>query len=222
MKGRLRNVKITQQQKDFAFYDIEKLQQLNDLKKTYSNFVVEFCCGTGDFLVNYASLVPATFFLGIDYAENAILRALKKAYNKNLQNCKFLNEYIQKAIEYFPIEFFDIIYISFPDPWPKRRHASRRLVTKDFLININKFIKDKGFCIIITDNCWYQQFIDKEIENSEINKYYVKFWENDWYIEDEEKFLSSFYYYPSNYYIKAKSNHSKIRFYVLKKIKYLP
>ncbi|HPC38258.1 MAG TPA: methyltransferase domain-containing protein [Exilispira sp.] len=215
MKGRLRNVSITKEQRKFANLEISDLENLNLLKNNYDKFVLEFCCGTGDFLVNYAQIEVKTFFIGVDYAENAILRALKKAYNKKLYNCKFINAYIQEAINYFKDDFFDIIYINFPDPWPKRRHASRRLVTKDFLCKVNKILKKEGICIIITDNKWYQDFIDQQLKEI---KCYSKYYNDAWYIEDEEKFCSTFAFFSSNYYLKAKKMNNKIRFYVLKKL----
>lgn len=214
MKGRLRNVKISEQQDKFARFDDTSLANLDNLCAEYDKFILEFCCGTGDFLVEYASIQPKTFFIGIDYAENAIFRALKKAYNKKLNNCKFYNGYIQQAMEYFKEEFFDIIYISFPDPWPKYRHTNRRLVTTEFLNNVFKIIKKDGFCIVITDNKWYQDFIDYQL-NKEIS--FIKYFNESWYTEDEERFLSTFCYFPSNYYKKAKEEGNIIRYYILKK-----
>jgi len=212
MKGRLRNVKITEEQRVFAEFRDDDFATLSLLKNKFNKFILEFCCGTGDFLTEYAKIEPQTFFLGIDYAENAYLRALKKSYKNKLINCKFYNNYIQKAIENLVPEFYDIIYISFPDPWPKRRHTSRRLVTKQFLKEISVFLKKDGYCIIITDNKWYQEFIDNEL-NNEIE--YEKFFEN-WFTEKEDEFLSNFKYFPSNYYNKAKKVGNVIRYYVLK------
>lgn len=214
MKGRLRNVKIEDFHKNFALVNSDFLKNLPSLKQKFNKFIVEFCSGTGDFLVNYAALEKDTFFLGIDYAENAIFRAVKKAFNNNLENCKFFNGYIQHAIEYFENNFFDIIYISFPDPWPKKRHTNRRLVTKEFLNYLFNLIKDEGYCIIITDNIWYQKFIDEELLKIEN---FTKYFEQSWWTDDEDEFLQSFKYFPSNYYKKAKENGSNIRYYILRK-----
>jgi tRNA (guanine-N7-)-methyltransferase len=215
MKGRLRNVKISDEQKKFASLLISDLQNLNQLASNYNKIILEFCSGTGDFLVNYAEVEPQSFFLGIDYAENAYLRALKKAYNKKLCNCKFMNIYIQEVLDYLEDQFFDIIYINFPDPWPKKRHANRRLVTDQFLCKINRLIKKGGYCIIITDNKWYQEFIDEQLSN--INCFSM-YYNDSWFTEDEKEFSSTFSFFQSNYYFKAKELNSKIRFYVLRKI----
>lgn len=213
MKGRLRNVKISDEQRKFASFSISDLQNIKLFESHYSKFILEFCSGTGDFLMNYAEVEPKNFFLGIDYAENACLRALKKVYNKKLSNCKFINNNIHEVINYLENQFFDIIYINFPDPWPKKRHTNRRLVTDEFLCKINGLIKKEGYCIIITDNKWYQEFIDEQLKK--INCY-IKYYENSWFTEDEKEFSSTFGFFQSNYYLKAKKLNNIIRFYVLK------
>ncbi|MFN3410595.1 MAG: tRNA (guanine(46)-N(7))-methyltransferase TrmB [Exilispira sp.] len=215
MKGRLRNVKINEQQRKFANFDQSNLSELIFYKDKYEKFILELCSGTGDFLVGYAEKEPESFFLGIDYAENAHIRALKKAFNLKLNNCKFINSYIQETLNYLPEEFFNTIYINFPDPWPKKRHINRRLVTKEFLCKINKFIKINGYCIIITDNNWYKEFIDEQIYQI---KCYSKYFKDSWFTEDEEKFSSIFPLFYSNYYLKAKKLNNIVRFYILQKI----
>ncbi len=213
MKGRLRSVKINTQQRSFASFNDEDFQILSLLKGNYNKFILEICSGTGDFLVEYAKLEPTTFFLGVDYAENAFLRALKKSFKYGLVNCKFRNDYIQNTIDKLLPEFFDIVYINFPDPWPKKRHASRRLVTSEFISRIYDLLKQNGFCIIITDNKWYQEFIDSQlVQEKKFQKMY-----DFWYTEDQGKFLLNFNFFPSNYYNKAKLSSNIIRYYVLHK-----
>lgn len=214
MKGRLRSVKINEEQKKFASIDLSNLSELMLNKDKYKKFILELCSGTGDFLVNYAQKEPESFFLGVDYAENAYLRSLKKAFGLKLNNCKFINACIQDTLNYLPDEFFSTIYINFPDPWPKKRHINRRLVTREFLCKINKFIKTSGYCIIITDNDWYKEFIDEQVYQI---KCYSKYFEDSWFTEDEEKFYSIFPFFNSNYYLKAKKLNNIVRFYILQK-----
>ena len=59
---------------------------------------------------------------------------------------------------------FDFIRIHFPDPWPKKKHIKRRLVTKEFLIYLSDKLSDNGLIQIITDSQKYQDHIEEEIK----------------------------------------------------------
>ncbi len=139
MKGRLRNVKITEEAKSFALIGKEKIKDIKAVEdkidfegKIFDKFIIEICSGTGDFLTQYAFFHPETLCLGIDYAENAIFRAVKKAYQKQIDNCKFCCNDANEVIDLLELNCVTLAYINFPDPWPKRRHEKRRLVTDKF------------------------------------------------------------------------------------------
>lgn len=219
MKGRLRNVKITEEAKNFSLISKEKIKDIRIEgdkiyfeEKIFDDLVVEICSGTGDFLTQYAFFNPETLCLGIDYAENAIFRAVKKAYQKQLDNCKFCCNDANAAIDLLKLDCATLVYINFPDPWPKRRHEKRRLVTDKLLYKIYNILKKSGKCIIITDNEWYKDFIDYQLRDI---KLYRPYYSQGWFITDNQNFCDQFPFYESGYFNKAKSAGATVRFYVL-------
>jgi len=148
--GRLRtNVEAPQLVKDFKNY-----VDLKDFKPSAKPIYLEIGCGKGDFLINQAITNPNIFFLGIEKYATVTLKALKKIERNKLVLNNLLFSCFD-ASELKPEDFsFKIakLYLNFSDPWPKKRHAKRRLTSSNFL-NFYKQILEKDACIEFkTDN----------------------------------------------------------------------
>lgn len=94
---------------------------------------VEIGCGKGRFLLERAAQYPGVNFLGIDRVAKWMKIGQKRSVKRNLSNLKFIKTNAVQALQRFPPETVSVFHVYFPDPWPKRRHRKRRLVTKDFL-----------------------------------------------------------------------------------------
>ncbi len=99
-----------------------------------SRFVWEVGCGHGHFLTAYASAHPDESCVGIDVAANRIARAHRKRERARLRNLHFVRANADDFLAVMPKNaLLTSIFILFPDPWPKRRHSSKRVMKPEFL-----------------------------------------------------------------------------------------
>lgn len=115
---------------------------------------VDLGCARGHFLEAMARLYPNRFFLGVE--------RLKTRYEKTLRRVASLNNAMvwcvdcRQAVEtLLPKAGIDTIHISFPDPWPKRRHHNRRLVSREFLQKCAQLLTSSGRLRLMTDHEGY-------------------------------------------------------------------
>jgi tRNA (guanine-N(7)-)-methyltransferase len=149
---------------------------------------LEIGFGFGDFLFNHAKNNPDTLFIGAEPHLNGIVNLLSKLEIEPLKNVRIFKEDIRILLEKLPQEFFDEIYILFPDPWPKSKHFKRRLINCDFLDFLSQRIKKNGKLIIATDHDSYKTWIlSAIIENKNFSwlAESKKDWQNfpNWWIE---------------------------------------
>jgi len=121
---------------------------------------VDLGCGDGSFLCELAQRHPNKDFLGIDRLVGRVAQACHKA--AALENVRILNVESSYAVGYLlPERSVETFYLLFPDPWPKRRHQRRRVVTPDFLDSIHRALKDGGSLRIATDQLDYFHAIER-------------------------------------------------------------
>lgn len=113
---------------------------------------LEIGCGKGAFLLEMARREPKTLFVAVEFCREAMLLAVEKVYAEGLKNVRFLNADAAKLAEYFAEGEVDRIFLNFSDPWPKARHAKRRLTAPSFLETYRIILKDGGFIRQKTDN----------------------------------------------------------------------
>lgn len=125
---------------------------------------VDLGCGDGSFLSQLAQRYPKKNFLGVDKLAGRVAKTCRKA--ASLENVRVLNVEISYAIRYLlPPESVETFYLSFPDPWPKRRHHRRRLVTTDFLDSIARALVSGGVLRVATDQRDYFEQIERTARN---------------------------------------------------------
>lgn len=115
---------------------------------------LEIGCGKGQFLSSLSDLHPDVFFLGLEQYESVIYGALKKASEKSADNTnlRFLCVHAEYLCDYFAPGEIDRIYLNFSDPWPKKRHAKRRLTSERFLNIYDEILIKDGLIEMKTDN----------------------------------------------------------------------
>lgn len=112
---------------------------------------VEIGMGKGDFIIAMAKKYPDVNFVGIEMYESVVCRALKKLESEHLDNVKIVCIDAIALGEIFANEI-DTIYLNFSDPWPKKRHAKRRLTAETYLKIYDNLLKDNGLIIQKTDS----------------------------------------------------------------------
>ena len=113
---------------------------------------IELGMGKGDFITALAEKNPQINFVGLEMEKEVVLKAARKIQEKNLKNVRLLVFDINKISEIFADGEVDRIYINFCDPWPKKRHAKRRLTHIRFLDMYEKILKPGGEIFFKTDN----------------------------------------------------------------------
>ena len=127
---------------------------------------IEIGMGKGRFLMDLAALHPDINYIGIERYTSVLLRAVQKMEENPLPNVRFLCVDAATLPEIFAPEEVDRIYLNFSDPWPKDRHARRRLTSGEFLNRYDLFLSHKGRLEFKTDNIDLFNFSLEEIENS--------------------------------------------------------
>jgi tRNA (guanine-N7-)-methyltransferase len=125
---------------------------------------VDLGCGDGSFLSELAQRHPDQNFLGTEKLIGRVAKVCRKA--ASLENVRVLNVESSYAVRYLlPEASVETFYLLFPDPWPKRRHHRRRVVTKDFLDSIARALVNRGSLRIATDQRDYFEQIERTARN---------------------------------------------------------
>ncbi|MEK3852801.1 tRNA (guanosine(46)-N7)-methyltransferase TrmB [Cytobacillus sp. FSL H8-0458] len=113
---------------------------------------IEIGTGKGRFLTGMAKANPDINYIGIELAESVIVTALDRIIEEKLPNIKLLNVNANDLRDYFEKGEVNRVYLNFSDPWPKKRHAKRRLTFRSFLEIYEDILVDKGEIHFKTDN----------------------------------------------------------------------
>ena len=113
---------------------------------------LEIGTGKGQFIMGMAEQYPDVNFIGIEVAKSIIISAVQKAAETKPDNVHFINEDAKDLRLLFADNEIDKIYLNFSDPWPKKRHAKRRLTYKTFLEQYKQVLKKNGEIVLKTDN----------------------------------------------------------------------
>ena len=133
-----------------------------------ANTFVEIGCGKGNFIIKKAMDNPECNFVAIEGQETVILRAMEKVLELReegvpLDNLRFMCTFVNDMRDLFAPESLAGIYLNFSDPWPKARHAKRRLTHHNRLMNYGQVVKEGGFVEFKTDNDDLFEFTLEEI-----------------------------------------------------------
>ena len=112
---------------------------------------IEIGMGKGDFIIKNALRYKDINFIGIEKYDSVIVRAIQKSNELDLDNLKIVRIDANKLNEIFDKEI-DTIYLNFSDPWPKDRHAKRRLTSPVFLSIYDSIFASRKKIIMKTDN----------------------------------------------------------------------
>ena len=127
---------------------------------------LEIGCGKGQFIMKQAQEFPKRNFIAIEGQSNVVLRALQKAEVNKCKNLRIFIDYVNDLEDYFEKRELSGIFLNFSDPWPKARHAKRRLTYHDRLLNYKKVLTDDGFIQFKTDNDSLFEFTLEEIDEA--------------------------------------------------------
>ena len=136
---------------------------------------------------------------------------LKNIEKNNIKNIQLHNGNVYDVLESTNKQYFKLVWIFFPDPWPKNRHAKRRLVTSDFLVKLHKNMKENSEIYIATDSVIYVRFILNSIYRCK--DYFI--WVNQSKINLG---IKDYFDIETKYYKKAINSQRKPSLFILRKL----
>ena len=113
---------------------------------------VEIGMGKGRFLMDNARACPGINYIGIEKYSSVLLRGIQKLEEDPLNNVALIRMEAEYITEVFDEAEIDRVYLNFSDPWPKDRHAKRRLPSREFLSRYEKILKPGSVVEFKTDN----------------------------------------------------------------------
>ncbi len=129
---------------------------------------LEIGCGKGAFILETARRNPEIFFVGFEKVPDVIVLAMEKVKAASLDNVVFVCADAENLTEYFEDGELDALYLNFSDPWPKKKHAKRRLTYISFLNRYKQVLKDGGQIFFKTDNRPLFDFSLEQFESAHI------------------------------------------------------
>lgn len=154
---RLRKIKgaLERLEQDTKYYIINGRDHKGRWKEVFGNdnpICIEIGCGKGNFAIGMAEAFPNVNFIAIELFDSVLIKALEKALNHDLKNLRLMHDNAILLNEIFSDGEISNIYLNFSDPWPKTRHAKRRLTSPLFLDVYDKLLAKDGAIIQKTDN----------------------------------------------------------------------
>jgi tRNA (guanine-N7-)-methyltransferase len=125
---------------------------------------IEIGMGKGKFIHTMAKQNPDINYIGIEKYSSVLLRAIQKLEADEVPNLKFIRMDAEDIVKVFGPGEVDKIYLNFSDPWPKDRHAKRRLPSRQFLAKYDVILKKDSRLEFKTDNRDLFDFAVEELE----------------------------------------------------------
>lgn len=153
---RLRNVKGARENIATSQFVIHKPEEYKgkwrELFNNDNPIHIEIGMGKGKFIQTLACNNPDINYIGIEKYSSVLIRAIEKRNELDIQNLYFIRMDAEEIVDIFDEGEVSQIYLNFSDPWPKDRHAKRRLTSKEFFGRYNRILKKDGVVIFKTDN----------------------------------------------------------------------
>lgn len=165
---RLRNISGSREIIADSKYVIQDAENQKGKIRTYFEkdqpIQIEIGMGKGRFIMQMAEEHPEINFIGIEKYSSVLLRAIQKMEQNELPNLRFIRMDAEDITEVFEKGEVDKIFLNFSDPWPKDRHAKRRLPSKEFLKRYDEILKKDGVIEFKTDNRNLFDFAVEQLE----------------------------------------------------------
>ena len=123
-----------------------------ELKPGCTALWVEVGCGKGKFTAETAAANPDVLLIAVERCREAVVVAMEKAKTMGLTNVFYIDMDVANIEEVFDRFEIDRLFINFPDPWPRKKNAKRRLTYRTFLDKYCRVVKENGEIHYKTDN----------------------------------------------------------------------
>jgi len=196
--------------------DLKKYHQTVDKYKFHNcdkkvNYILDIGTGYGETSIFLANQFLDKVIISCEKYIDGNIILLKNIEKNKIKNILLHNGNVYDVLKSIHRECFDLVWIFFPDPWPKNRHAKRRLITSDFLIKLHNTLKENSEIHIATDSTIYVRFILNSIYNCK--DYFV--WLNQ---SEMNLHIKDHFDVETKYYKKAINSQRKPSLFILRKL----
>jgi len=156
-----------------GFHYILKMEAVRDWAKALEGpLFLDIGAGMGRFLMGEAEKNPKVNFLGIDSDYQCVKRNLEKLWNRErqdrtLERVRFFYGSVYHVLTAMEGLSIDRAYVNYPDPWFKKKHLKRRLVTVELFRTLHPLLKANGEIFVQTDIDDYAEFIEGQLKEAE-------------------------------------------------------
>jgi len=126
---------------------------------------VEIGFGGGEHLVAQAMAHPAVGFIGCEPFQDGVLKVLNKLEQGGVGNVRLHPDDARPLLRWLPAASVGGVFVLFPDPWPKKRHAKRRLVNEHLIRDLGRCIRAGGELRLATDDADYAEAMDNAVRS---------------------------------------------------------
>lgn len=152
---------------------------------------LEYCSGNGAWIAAKAAAFPNINWIAVERKFTRVRKIWSKIKNLNLNNLIVIcGEGHNVTSQYFPSETICEIFINFPDPWPKNRHAKNRLIQPAFRHELHRILKAGGSMTFVTDDAPYS---DWTIEKMTIDGTFESIHPHPHYVHAQADYGSSYF-----------------------------
>ena len=191
----------------YEIVDKYKFQNFNE----ETEYILDVGSGYGESSIFLAKQFPNKVIISCEKYIDGNIILLKNIEKNKIKNIRLHNGNVYDVLENINKKYFKLVWIFFPDPWPKNRHTKRRLVTCDFLVKLHKNLKENSEIHIATDSTIYIRFILNSIYKCK--DYFV------WINQSETNLVIKDYFdIETKYYKKAINSHRKPSLFILRKL----
>lgn len=153
---------------------------------------VEFCSGNGEWIINQAIAQPHINWIAVEMDFPRVRKIWSKRVNRSLDNLLIVCGRAQEFAAYYTFqELFSEIFIHFPDPWPRKKHAKRRLFQYEFLLSLNRSLQDGGRLHLVTD---VRDYIDASLQLIKNLPTWDYWYESPHFVINKEQIGSSWFH----------------------------
>tara|TARA_B100001287_G_C22533311_1_gene458464 strand:- start:5 stop:664 length:660 start_codon:yes stop_codon:yes gene_type:complete len=207
-RKRGRNNKKIKSEEYYKIIEQYRVQKFDKSEK----YILDIGTGYGETSLYLAKKYKDKQVISCEKYIDGNLNLQKKIKEYNLDNIKIHPGNVYDLLDLKDdIKYFDLVWIFFPDPWPKNKHHKRRLITVKFLKNIYDILNRNGEINIVTDSVSYTRFILSSIYKT---KHLYK-WANQYCFHLK---LKDYYDLETKFYKKAIISGRKPSLFILKKI----
>ena len=187
--------------------DNYKFQNFNE----NSEYILDVGTGYGETSIFLAKQFSDKVVISCEKYIDGNIILVKNIQKNNINNIQLHNGNVYDVLERANKKYFRLVWIFFPDPWPKNRHAKRRLITSEFLIKLHKILKKNGEIYIATDSIIYVRFILNSLYKCK--DYFL--WVNQSKINLS---IKDYFDIETKYYKKAINSQRKPSLFILRKL----